>query len=219
MVFPALAALGGGFAVWSLARSVRRAARSYREGRRVRALPVVAGAIAVTILAILPSSRLVAMLGPARPGAPRILSGFADWLGAEGYPRINGRHSGVDVAGRPGAAVLAPADGRVVLAGDHRDSCGLIVVVEHEPEGYRSIHCHLSAVAVRRGEEVRRGDPVGAIGTSGMRAWPGYEHVHWELQNGRGGPREDPLARTVGCFDPARAYPRDRLALTYPVAC
>ena len=30
---------------------------------------------------------------------------------------------------------------------------------------------------------------------------------------------EDPLPNIVGCFDPSRSYPLDRLVLTYPVPC
>jgi murein DD-endopeptidase MepM/ murein hydrolase activator NlpD len=179
----------------------------------------VVAAVALACLVVLPFTRLVTVLSAGDGAAPRVLSGFGDWLGAEGYPRLNGRHRGIDLAGRVGAPVLAPADGDVIVARDHRGSCGVMVVIEHEPEGYRTIYCHLSAVAVTRGQRVKRGDPIGAIGTSGMRAWPGYEHVHWELQKGRWGPYEDPLPRTVGCFDEARPYPADRLALTFPVKC
>jgi murein DD-endopeptidase MepM/ murein hydrolase activator NlpD len=105
------------------------------------------------------------------------------------------------------------------VARDSQDSCGLIVVIEHAFQGYRTIHCHLSAIGVARGQEVRRGDRIGTIGTTGMRAWPAYEHVHWELQMGRWGPYEDPVPRTIGCFARKRSYPTDHLILTYPVPC
>ena len=70
------------------------------------------------------------------------------------------------------------------------------------------------------GESVARGQRIGALGTTGQRAWPGYEHVHLELQRGTD-PKDlhDPLARIVGCFDTTARYPADRLALTYPVPC
>jgi murein DD-endopeptidase MepM/ murein hydrolase activator NlpD len=113
--------------------------------------------------------------------------------------------------------VLAAAGGRVRVARDNADSCGLTVVLQHD--AYRTIYCHLSAVSVTLGDEVRRGQPIGAIGTSGMRPWPRYEHVHLELRNGMSGVRADPLTKTVGCFDATRTYPADRLLLTYPVAC
>ena len=61
---------------------------------------------------------------------------------------------------------------------------------------------------------------LGALGTTGQRAWPGYEHVHLELQRGAD-PKDlhDPLSRMVGCFDASARYPADRLVLTYPVPC
>jgi hypothetical protein len=45
------------------------------------------------------------MLIPARAGEPRILSPFRDWLGADGYPRVNWDHLGVALAGRIGTEV------------------------------------------------------------------------------------------------------------------
>jgi len=62
----------------------------------------------------------------------------------------------------------------------------------------------------------------GTVGTSGQRAWPGFEHVHLQLQLQRGrdvNDIEDPLPRLAGCFDATRRYPDDRLVLTYPVKC
>jgi hypothetical protein len=50
--------------------------------------------------------------------------------------------------------------------------------------------------------------------------WPGFEHVHLELQRGRDRKDiEDPLPRIVGCFDGTKQYRADRLVLTYPVKC
>ena len=148
-----------------------------------------------------------------------MLAGFGDWRGSEGYPRPSA-HRGIDVAGRIGTDVLAAAEGRVTVARDNQDLCGLIVVVVHDPHGYRTVYCHLSVLAVKPGEDVQRGQRIGALGTTGQRAWPGYEHVHLELQRGRdANALEDPLSRIVGCFDGTKPYPADRLVLTYPVPC
>ena len=116
--------------------------------------------------------------------------------------------------------MLAAADGRVTVARDNRDLCGLIVVIAHDPHGYRTVYCHFSAISVTSGEIVKRGQKIGAIGTTGQRAWPGYEHVHLELQRGVSARDiEDPAPRIVGCFDGTKLYPADRLVLTYPVKC
>jgi murein DD-endopeptidase MepM/ murein hydrolase activator NlpD len=217
--FPALAALGGALLLLSLARSVARRGREYGERRRLRLFPVVLSAVATVLLVVLPATRLLSLLIPPAAGAPRILAGFGDWLGGEGYPRLS-PHRGIDVAGRPGADVLAAADGRVTVARDNHDLCGLIIAIAHDPHGYRTIYCHLSALAVKPGDIVTRGQRIGAVGTTGQRAWPGYEHVHLELQRGADlHDIHDPAPWIVGCFDGATSYPADRLVLTYPVRC
>jgi murein DD-endopeptidase MepM/ murein hydrolase activator NlpD len=185
----------------------------------VRLLPLVVNIVATVFLVILPLTHLVRAIIPPGDGAPRIHTGFGNWLGAEGYPLPN-PHRGIDVAGSIGADVLAAADGRVTVARDNRDLCGLIVVIDHDPGPYRTVYCHFSVIAVRVGDRVKRGQRIGAIGTSGQRAFPGFEHVHLELQRGRDAKDiEDPLPRIVGCFDEAKQYSMDGLLLTYPVKC
>jgi murein DD-endopeptidase MepM/ murein hydrolase activator NlpD len=198
-LFPGLAIAGAAL----LVLSVIRAARDYRRGARRPTVGLAITAIATLLFVMLPLARFVHMMAPS----------------AEGYPRLD-PHRGIDVLGRVGSDVLAAAAGRVVVARDSQDLCGLIVVVVHDPHGYRTVYCHLAAIAVTVGEGVTRGQRLGALGTSGQRAWPGYEHVHLELQRGTD-PRDlhDPVPRMVGCFDAAAAYPADRLALTYPVPC
>jgi murein DD-endopeptidase MepM/ murein hydrolase activator NlpD len=214
-LFPALAIAGGAL----LVLSVVRAARDYRRGVRRPIVELVLLAVATLLFVVLPLARFVYMMAPSTPGAPRILTGFGDWRGAEGYPRLDS-HRGIDVKGRVGTDVLAAAEGRITVARDRGDLCGLIVVVVHDPHGYRTIYCHLATIAAQVGETVARGQRIGTLGTTGQRAWLGYEHVHLELQRGADlHDLHDPLARIVGCFDAAARYPADRLVLTYPVPC
>ena len=217
-LLPVLAAVGAILVVAALARSLSRLARAQRADRHRHLLPVVINAVAALVLVVSPVIRLVGATIGASSGA-RTLAGFGDWRGSEGYPRLSA-HRGVDIAARPGSDVLAAADGRVVVARDSHDLCGLILVIVHEPHDYRTVYCHLSAFAVATGEHVARGQRVGTVGTTGQRAWPGYEHVHLELQRGSDlKDLEDPARRFVGCFDRAAVYAADRLALTYPVRC
>ena len=218
-LFPALAALGGALLGLSLARSLVRLARAPAAARRAQIVPVLVSGVAALFLLILPIARLAYVLLPSTGREPKILTGFGNWRGSEGYPRLDA-HRGIDVAGRPGVDVLAAAGGRVTVARDSRGPCGLIVVVDHEPHGYRTIYCHLSTLSVTPGQTVARGQPLGTLGTSGQRAWPGYEHVHLELQRGNDpSDLHDPLTRIAGCFEEARPYPTDHLVLTYPVRC
>jgi murein DD-endopeptidase MepM/ murein hydrolase activator NlpD len=213
--FPALAAAGGALILVSLVRSVRR----WRRERRVDVGSLVINLFAVVVFVVLPFTHLARAFVPPRDGTPRIHTGYGAWVGAEGYPRWD-RHRGIDVAGAPGSDVLAAADGRVTVARDNRDLCGLIVVIDHDPHGLRTVYCHFSEIAIRVGDTVARGQRIGTVGTSGQRAWPTFEHVHLELQRGRDvNALEDPQPRIVGCFKVSTAYPSDRLVLTYPVRC
>jgi murein DD-endopeptidase MepM/ murein hydrolase activator NlpD len=217
--FPAVAAIGGVASVIGLVRALLRLARGARPQRGRDILTFGAVLVAFVLLAVLPLVRLIGMLTAPSTGPPYILAGFGDWIGGEGYPHP-GRHRGIDVKGPVSGDVLAAADGRVALARDHGDLCGLIIVIVHEPHGYRTVYCHSATLNVRAGDDVRRGQRIATLGTTGQRAWPGYEHVHLELQRGTDrNAVEDPMPRLAGCFDASAPYPTDRLVLTYPVPC
>jgi murein DD-endopeptidase MepM/ murein hydrolase activator NlpD len=89
-------------------------------------------------------------------------------------------HRGIDYAPGAGAKVLAPADGKVVLVGLEREGFrihGNTVGIDHG-HGVVSLMLHLSRAAVREGDDVRAGDPIGLVGASGAVTGP---HLHWAL--------------------------------------
>ncbi len=173
--FPTVAAAGAALIVWSVVNSLVQFVRRRSVEGRLRFLPVVVNVVALVFLVLLPLTHLVRAVTPSGDGAPRIHAGFGDWLGSEGFPRLS-PHRGLDVAGRMGADVVAAADGRGTVARDNRDLCGLIVVIDHDPYGLRTVYCHSAEVAVRVGDSVKRGQRIESVGTSGQRAWPGFEH-------------------------------------------
>ena len=88
-------------------------------------------------------------------------------------------HSGVDIAGGAGAPVTAPADGVVVLAADKPFTLeGNLLMVDHGM-GLNSAFLHLSRIDVREGDRVRKGQVLGAIGSSGRATGP---HLHWAMK-------------------------------------
>src|SRR6185295_5149018 len=112
-LFPALGIAGGALLVLS---AIRAARDLWRGDRRPRVgLAVIA--VATLLFAVLPFARFVYMMAPVAGTAPRILTGFGDWRGAEGYPRLD-PHRGIDVKSRVGADVLAAAAGRITVARD-----------------------------------------------------------------------------------------------------
>ena len=91
-------------------------------------------------------------------------------------------HWGIDIAGLPGTPVSAAADGVVAAIGWDPDGYGHFVVLAHGG-GWQTLYAHLHppAMSGRRltvNMAVRRGDPIGALGSSGASTGP---HLHWEV--------------------------------------
>jgi len=91
--------------------------------------------------------------------------------------RRRASHRGVDIAAAPGAPVRATADGVVTRAG-LQGGLGKSVFVSHG-YGLATRYGHLSKLAVRPGQRVRRGDVVGYVGNTGRST--GY-HLHYEVR-------------------------------------
>jgi murein DD-endopeptidase MepM/ murein hydrolase activator NlpD len=86
-------------------------------------------------------------------------------------------HAGLDIAAPFGSKVEAAADGMVLFAA--RDAgYGLVVLIDHG-YGTSTLYGHLSAIHVMVGQEVRRGQVVGAIGATGRTTGP---HLHYEIR-------------------------------------
>jgi murein DD-endopeptidase MepM/ murein hydrolase activator NlpD len=86
-------------------------------------------------------------------------------------------HSGIDIATSKGDAVRAPADGTVLKAG-MGTGYGREVVLDHG-HGIETLYAHLSGFAVIAGQEIRRGDILGYVGSSGHSTGP---HLHYEVR-------------------------------------
>jgi murein DD-endopeptidase MepM/ murein hydrolase activator NlpD len=134
------------------------------------------------------------------PDAPPLASGtITSGYAARRFHPVEGRvmpHWGLDIAAPHGAPVLAAADGEVV-ATFRSPTYGMGVDVRHGTL-FLTRYAHLSALAVRRGERVRRGQRIGSVGATGRTTGP---HLHYEAYARRGG----------GYFsvDPVRLLPPD----------
>ena len=88
-------------------------------------------------------------------------------------------HSGLDIAPGAGAAVVAPAEGLVVLAGPPMFSLeGNLVIIDHGM-GLNSAFLHLATVDVRAGQRVAQGERIGTVGATGRATGP---HLHWSVK-------------------------------------
>ncbi|MFQ5401338.1 MAG: LysM peptidoglycan-binding domain-containing M23 family metallopeptidase [Anaerolineae bacterium] len=85
-------------------------------------------------------------------------------------------HEGVDFSAYGGTAVTAAAAGRVVLA-EQLYVRGNAVIIDHGVGVYTGYY-HLSNLLVSQGQFVNGGDPIGAVGSTGLSTG---NHLHWDL--------------------------------------
>ena len=103
-------------------------------------------------------------------------------------------HHGVEFYNASGTPVLAAADGQVVMAGSDRqiqtgprlDFYGNVVVLEHSFSGITqpvyTLYGHLLKVEVQPGQEVRSGQEIGLVGSTGEAIG---SHLHFEVRLGQ----------------------------------
>ncbi len=104
-----------------------------------------------------------------------ISSTFGARRSTNGGP-YNRYHEGVDFSAYGGTPVLAPAGGVVVVA-EPLYVRGGAVIIDHGL-GVYSGYYHLSEIFVEAGTAVSPGDPLGAVGTTGLSTG---NHLHWDL--------------------------------------
>lgn len=91
------------------------------------------------------------------------------------------RNDGINIAARPGTPVQAAADGTVIYAGDEIQVHGGLVLINHG-DGWITAYANLDRLDVERGDRVRRGQPIGASGDTGLAPQP---QLHFEIRRNR----------------------------------
>jgi septal ring factor EnvC (AmiA/AmiB activator) len=116
--------------------------------------------------------------GQPRPPPPRIANATPIHVGGLGWPLSGnllagyggtlpdgGNSSGLLIGAPTGATVKAVANGKVVFA-DWMNGYGLILIIDHG-NGYMSLYAHNEALLRDAGDDVKRGDAVASVGSSG----------------------------------------------------
>jgi len=114
-------------------------------------------------------------------------------------------HKGVDYAAPHGTPIKAAGDGRVTLAG-RNGGYGNTVIIQHG-QRYRTLYAHMQGFAkgIRNGANVKQGQIIGYIGTTGLSTGP---HLHYEFQVN--GVHVDPLSQKLPMADPIAASEKQR---------
>ncbi len=107
-------------------------------------------------------------------GDYRVTSGFG--MRVDRFTGMLARHEGLDFTGANGTPILAAADGVVTRSG-WEDTYGNIVEVTHT-EGFVTRYAHISKRRVEEGQQVRRGQHIADVGSTGRSTGP---HLHFEV--------------------------------------
>lgn len=87
------------------------------------------------------------------------------------------QHTGVDIAGETGSAILA-ADAGVIIYADWMSGYGNYIIIDHE-NGTKTAYGHCDTLLVSSGERVTQGQVIAQMGSTGNSTGP---HLHFEIK-------------------------------------
>ncbi|MCO5725957.1 M23 family metallopeptidase [Robiginitalea marina] len=105
----------------------------------------------------------------------RMASGYG-WR-SDPFTKARKMHWGMDFTAPRGTPVYASGDGEVSRADNRASGYGKHVRIEHG-YGYMTLYAHLSRYNVKVGQQVKRGDLIGFVGSTGRSEAP---HLHYEV--------------------------------------
>ena len=105
----------------------------------------------------------------------RIASGFGYRI--DPIYKTRKMHAGLDFTAPTGTPIYATADGTVNIAGNLGNGYGNHVVINHG-YGYETLYGHMSRIKARPGQQIKRGEVIGYVGSTGKSTGP---HCHYEV--------------------------------------
>ena len=101
-------------------------------------------------------------------GSQRILNGKPKWP-----------HYGIDIAAKQGTEIKSSGTGVVTMAEDDLYYTGGTVIMDHG-HGISTIYSHLENVMVKVGDEVKQGEVIGTVGSTGRSTGPHLDfRINW----------------------------------------
>ena len=101
-------------------------------------------------------------------GSQRILNGKPRWP-----------HYGIDIAAKQGTKIKSSGTGIVTMAEDDLYYTGGTVIMDHG-HGISTIYSHLENVMVKVGDEIKQGEIIGTVGSTGRSTGPHLDfRINW----------------------------------------
>ncbi|MGQ0590000.1 MAG: M23 family metallopeptidase [Sphingosinicella sp.] len=140
---------------------------------------------AAEIDAAFPADRGAVAVAPSGLAIPVAGMRPAQLLDTYSQARAGGArvHDAIDIMAPRGTAVVAAADGLVERLFFSRGGGGITVYVRSPDRRWSYYYAHLEAYApgLREGQRIRRGDPIGTVGSTGN-ANPAGPHLHFAIR-------------------------------------
>ena len=92
------------------------------------------------------------------------------------------RNDGINISGNKGDPVFASKDGKVVYAGNEIQAFGNLILIKHY-DNKTTAYAHLDKIKVKKGQTVKKGEVIAALGNSGKVSKP---QLHFELRDSNG---------------------------------
>jgi murein DD-endopeptidase MepM/ murein hydrolase activator NlpD len=123
--------------------------------------------------------KLYASIPAIQPISNKQLVALSSGYGLRIHPiyKVKKMHPGIDFAASIGTPIYATADGTVIAVDVKFSGYGKQVMIDHG-FGYRTRYAHMHDFAVKKGQQVKRGDLIGYVGSTGLSTAP---HLHYEV--------------------------------------
>ena len=130
---------------------------------------------------VMEKEKMLASMPSIKPVRSDKLSKSVGLLSGFGYRihpifKVPRMHSGIDFTAPKGTAIQATGDG-VVIKAEYKSGYGRCVIIKHG-YGYETLYAHMDKILVKKGQKVKRGQPIGKVGSSGISTAP---HCHYEV--------------------------------------
>ncbi len=123
---------------------------------------------------------MLAALPAIQPVSNKDLTRMASGYGYRTDPvyKTTKFHAGMDFTAPTGTPIYATGDGKIIQADAAARGYGNHVRIDHG-YGYVTLYAHMSKIASKVGQKVKRGDVIGYVGNTGKSVGP---HCHYEVR-------------------------------------